>query len=66
VLTLVYRVYDMAGELVQSSAFGPAGTNLATWDASGVASGMYLAVVDALNAEGGLVGRKNLKIVVIR
>jgi uncharacterized repeat protein (TIGR01451 family) len=66
VLTLIYRVYDMAGELVQSSVFGPAGTNLATWDASGVASGMYLAVVDALNVEGGLVGRKNLKIVVIR
>jgi hypothetical protein len=65
VMTLVYRVYDMAGELVQSPASGQAGTNLAQWDASGVASGMYIAVVDALNAQGGLVGRQRLKIVVI-
>jgi hypothetical protein len=65
VLTLVYRVYDMAGELVQTATSGQAGANAAVWDASGVASGMYIAVVDALNAQGGLVGRQRLKIVVI-
>jgi len=65
-LTLVYKVYSMAGELVHMS--GPSdqvGMNTAQWDASGLASGLYFAVVDALNAQGGLVGRQNLKIAVI-
>jgi hypothetical protein len=64
-LTLVYRVFDMAGELVQSPTSGQAGSNTATWNASGVSSGLYFAVVDALNSQGGLVGRQNLKIAVI-
>jgi hypothetical protein len=63
---LSYQIYDMAGELVKRSTVGSAGSDSAVWDASGVASGMYFAVVDALNSQGGLVGRQNLKIVVIR
>ena len=65
-LTLVYRVYDAAGELVKRSATGAAGANQTDWDASGVASGMYFAVVDAYNNQGGIIGHQNLKIVVVR
>jgi hypothetical protein len=64
-LTLVCRVYDVAGELVQPSISGQAGTNSVAWNASAVASGLYFVVVDALNSQGGLVGRQNLKIAVI-
>ena len=65
-LTLVYRVYDAAGELVKRSVAGASGANTASWDASGVASGIYFAVVEAYNTQGGLIGHQNLKIVVMR
>jgi|GEM_PF-562228 len=65
-LNLVYHVYNTAGELVHKpSPTDLTGPSTSTWDASGVASGLYFAVVDALNSQGGLVGRQNLKIVVI-
>ncbi len=64
-MTLTYRIYDIAGELVSSRITGPAGMNIAVWDASLVASGCYLAVVEALNLQGGWVGRKTLKVVVV-
>jgi flagellar hook assembly protein FlgD len=65
-LTLDYRVYDTAGELVTRRTPGNAGSSSANWDATGLASGLYFAVVDATNAQGGLIGYKILKIVVIR
>jgi flagellar hook assembly protein FlgD len=65
-LTLDYRVYDTAGELVTRRTPGNAGSSSANWDATGLASGLYFAVVDAMNAQGGLIGYKILKIVVIR
>jgi len=64
-LTLMYRIYDVAGELIQYPTYGPSGFGTARWNASGLASGLYFAVVDALNFQGGLVGRQNLKIVVV-
>ena len=64
-LTLHYRVYDTARELVTRRTPGNAGSSGAQWDATGKASGLYFAVVDATNAQGGLIGYKILKIVVI-
>lgn len=65
-LTLEGRVYDAAGELVVGNLSGPAGSNLAFWDASGVASGLYFALLEARDPQGVLAGRKSLKIVVVR
>ncbi len=65
-LTLAFRVYDAAGELVRREVTGPAGSNMATCDAAGLASGVYFMAVDAYNVQGGLVGHKALKIVVVR
>jgi flagellar hook assembly protein FlgD len=66
-LTLDYRVYDAAGELVIGKMPGDgAGSSSAHWDATGKASGLYFAVVDAINAQGGQIGYKILKIVVVR
>jgi uncharacterized repeat protein (TIGR01451 family) len=64
-LTLDVRVYDTAGELVMRRTPGNAGSSSANWDATGRASGLYFAVVDAANAQGGLIGYKILKIVVV-
>ncbi len=65
-LTLRLKVYDTAGELVQKSKLGGDGQNSVQWDASGVASGLYLAVVESLNAQGGLVSKTTLKVVVFQ
>jgi hypothetical protein len=65
-LTLNVRVYDTAGELVLRQAPGMPGTSGAQWDAAGKASGLYFAVVDSYNAQGGLIGYKILKIVIVR
>jgi hypothetical protein len=64
-LTLRVSVYDMAGELVQTPKMGLSGQNSVSWDASQVASGIYLAVVESLNAQGGTVKRSSLKVAVI-
>ena len=62
----MYRVYDMAGELVKRSATGQPGANKAAWDASGLASGLYFAIVEAYNTRGGLIGHKDLKIILVK
>ena len=65
-LTLDYRVYDTAGELVLHRTSGIEGSSSTLWDATGKASGIYFAVVEASAAQGGLIGYKILKIVVVR
>jgi uncharacterized repeat protein (TIGR01451 family) len=64
-LTLNVSVYTVAGELVTKIA-GQAGINQAVWNASGLASGVYLAVVDLVNSNGNSMGRQILKVAVIR
>ena len=64
-LTLRLRVYDMAGELVQPARLGVMGTNNVQWDASQASSGIYLAVVESLNAQGGVISRTTFKVAVI-
>jgi hypothetical protein len=63
-MTLKVSIYDVAGELVKV-VLGTGGTNQAAWDASGVASGVYIARVDALNGNGGLAQRQMAKILVL-
>jgi hypothetical protein len=45
---------------------GLSGTNRVTWDASGLASGIYLAVITQTDENNGFVSRQVLKIAVIR
>jgi uncharacterized repeat protein (TIGR01451 family) len=63
-LTVKFKVYTVAGELVPAVAL-QAGTNRASYDASGLASGLYLVEVEAANPNGGLVQRQILKIDVV-
>lgn len=64
-LTLRVSIYTLAGELV-TIVQGGQGSNFAPWDAAGLASGLYLAVVEGQDANGGLVSRQILKVMVIR
>jgi uncharacterized repeat protein (TIGR01451 family) len=64
-LTLSVRIYTLAGELVFDLQ-GASGTNQASWDATGYASGLYLAAVDLLNPNGGQMGQQVLKVMVLR
>ncbi len=64
-LTLEVSVYTVAGELV-AKIQGPSGTNQAAWDASGLASGIYLALVNLTASNGTHLGRQVLKMAVIR
>lgn len=63
--TLKVSVYTLAGELVAVRQ-GAVGTNSVVWNATGAASGIYLAAVDVLNANGELTQKKLLKVLVIR
>ena len=63
-LTLKASIYTMAGELV-GSIQGLAGTNSVTWDGAGVASGIYLAVVEQVDTQGRFLSRQAQKIAVV-
>jgi uncharacterized repeat protein (TIGR01451 family) len=63
--TLNASIYTVAGELIQV-AQGNTGSNQVTWDASDVASGIYIAAVELRDAKGGLAGRQILKVLVVR
>lgn len=62
--TLRVGIYTLAGELTVFFQGNP-GTGQASWDASGMASGIYLAEVEKRNAGRGFSGRQVLKIMVI-
>jgi flagellar hook assembly protein FlgD len=63
-MVLTVRVYTVSGELVGMAGPGPAGT--VGWETRDVASGLYLAVVEARTPAGGFLLQRILKIVVKR
>jgi flagellar hook assembly protein FlgD len=63
-LTLKASIYTLAGELV-GTIQGRAGTNSVIWDGGGVVSGLYLAVVEMRDANGGFLSQQTKKIAVI-
>ncbi|HJT23687.1 MAG TPA: hypothetical protein VJ873_03880, partial [bacterium] len=60
-MSMSIRVYDVAGELVAKVQSSP-GAGVVTWDASKLASGFYLAVVDLRDGAGHNQGQKILKL----
>ena len=64
-LTLTARFYSIAGEAV-GTAQGLPGTNQVSWDAAGLASGFYLALVELHDANGGILVRQTTHLVVRR
>jgi fimbrial isopeptide formation D2 family protein len=65
--TLTVRLYDIAGELMaRKTVVGPSGANQATLDVSGLASGLYFAVVDLFDASGNFNGHQTTQLVIQR
>jgi uncharacterized repeat protein (TIGR01451 family) len=62
--TLNIKIYTIAGQLVTTTT-GGAGTASAAWDATGIASGIYIASVQVLDANGGVIKQQLLKILVL-
>ena len=62
--SLNVKIYTLAGELVTSFT-GPSGTGQALWNADGFASGIYIALVDVLDMNDGLLVRQSIKILVL-
>ncbi len=60
---LTVKIYDVAGKLV-TELNGAGGTSQATWNAAGIASGLYIAKTEQRDANGYLVARQTLKILV--
>jgi hypothetical protein len=63
-LTLRVSLYSVAGELLKVLPGNP-GTGSVSFDASGLASGTYLAMVQVLDGKGGILSRQTVKIAVI-
>jgi flagellar hook assembly protein FlgD len=63
--TLRVRIYTMAGESVAVRE-GPPGAGQVSWDASGIASGLYLAAAEVLHPNGGVAQRHIVKVLVRR
>jgi flagellar hook assembly protein FlgD len=59
---LKVRIYTVSGELVKTVS---SGTTQVQWDSFGVASGIYLASVEVDGANGGVVSRQILKLLVV-
>ncbi|HXL73674.1 MAG TPA: hypothetical protein VN963_08630, partial [bacterium] len=58
------QLYTIGGELVHTLA-SPNGMPQATWNADGIASGIYIAAVNIQNANGGTIGMQRLKVLVL-
>ena len=63
-LTLRAYIYTVAGERV-ATLDGLAGQSNVIWNASGLASGIYIAVVDAKDPVGNLVDHQLLKLLIL-
>lgn len=64
--TLKVWIYDVAGELLAGKVTrGELNSNSVTVDMSGVASGIYMGVVELTDASGGNAGRQVCKVLVI-
>jgi hypothetical protein len=64
-LTARVKLYDVAGELVKAVQ-GPAGANEAGLDVTGLASGIYFAVVDLSDTQGRYIRQKTIQILIQR
>ena len=65
-LTLTVSLYDVAGELVKKPVTGVPGANETNLDVSGLASGLYVVVVNLSDLNGDFIQRQTTQIVIQR
>jgi flagellar hook assembly protein FlgD len=59
---LKVRIYTVAGEWIQTI---PSSSNTVSWTPNGLASGLYIASVEVDNANGGMLVRQNVKVLIL-
>jgi fimbrial isopeptide formation D2 family protein len=59
------KIYTIAGQLIPATILQTPGIAAAQWNATGMASGIYIAVVEVQNANGGIVQTQTLKVLVL-
>jgi hypothetical protein len=64
--TLTVSLYDTAGELVKTPVVGAIGANEVNLDVSGLASGLYLVVVNLNDINGNFIQKQTTKIIIQR
>ncbi len=62
---LSVKIYTIAGQRVPATISQTPGAAIGQWTATGVASGLYLASMEALNSSGGVIEHQTLKILVL-
>jgi hypothetical protein len=62
--SLKVEIHTLTGQLIAVVSNSP-GTVTAPWNASGAASGIYIAVVSVLDAQGNTIHQQRLKVLVI-
>jgi hypothetical protein len=62
--TVNAKIYTIAGQLV-ASVQGTPGMQSTQWTATGIASGLYFAVVEVQDANGGVIEHQILKLLVL-
>jgi hypothetical protein len=65
VTSIKVNIYAISGELVATPSSTTSGLAQATWNASGMASGIYIAVIQMYNSNDGLVGHQAVKVMVM-
>jgi flagellar hook assembly protein FlgD len=63
-LSVNVSIYTLAGERVKTID-GVPGANQVSWNATGLASGIYIGMVEVLDSEGGILQRQAVKVQVI-
>lgn len=58
------QVYTMTGQLIQVLN-SPQGSPTVPWNATGMASGIYIAVMEVDNSNGGVISRQRLKVLLL-
>jgi len=64
-MALSVKIYTIAGQMVPATISQTPGIAIAQWNATGMASGLYLAVVEAQNSSDGIIQTQTLKILVL-
>ncbi len=62
-VNLTVRIYDLSGELV-TELKGAGGTSRVTWNAAGIASGLYIAKVEQKDLTGKIIAKQTIKVLV--
>jgi len=63
--SLSVKIFTISGQMVPATISQTPGIAIAQWTVTGIASGLYLASVEVLNSNGGVIEHQTLKLLVL-